>query len=155
MGLDMYLSATKYHSKGLSKMDNELEAYESLKKALNCDEFISDNLGFIKSAVEVAYWRKVNSVHQWFVDNCQNGEDDCRKAYVSREKLIELRDICQEILADHSLAEELLPTQSGFFFGSTEFDEYYFSDLEDTVQQLNNALVNVPEGWDFEYQSSW
>lgn len=155
MGLDMYLSATKYQSKFWADKNEAQEQYEQMKNLLGCNDFISNNLGSIRSTVEVAYWRKVNSVHQWFVDNCQNGKDDCHKSYVSREHLIELRDICQAILADHSLAEELLPTQSGFFFGSTEFDEYYFSDLEDTVTQLNNVLVNVPDDWDFEYQSSW
>lgn len=155
MGLDMYLSATKYQSKFWADKNEAQEQYEQMKNLLGCNDFISNNFDSIHSTVGIAYWRKVNSVHQWFVDNCQNGIDDCRKSYVSRQDLIKLRDICQAILADHSLAEELLPTQSGFFFGSTEFDEYYFSDLKDTVTQLNNVLVNVPDDWDFEYHSSW
>jgi hypothetical protein len=88
------------------------------------------------------------------VDNCQNGEDDCREAYVSRERLTELRDLCKEVIADHSKADELLPTQQGFFFGSQEYDEGYFSDLELTVKILENAL-SMSDEWDFGYQSSW
>lgn len=26
---------------------------------------------------EIAYWRKANAIHRWFVDNVQNGTDDC------------------------------------------------------------------------------
>ena len=103
---------------------------------------------------EVGYWRKANAVHQWFVDNCQNGEDDCRQAYVSREALTTLRDLCQQVLNDHSLAEELLPTQAGFFFGSTEYDEYYFGDLADTIRIIDDAL-SCGDEWTFAYQSSW
>jgi hypothetical protein len=86
----------------------------------------------------------------------QNGEDDCRPAYLMREQLIELDTLCEQVLANHDLAEELLPTESGFFFGSTEYDEYYFGELEDTREIIKRALA-IPDGWnmDFEYQSSW
>jgi hypothetical protein len=40
------------------------------------------------------------------------------------------------------LAEELLPTQSGFFFGSTEYNGYYFSDITDCKQQFTKLLKN-------------
>lgn len=46
----------------------------------------------------VGYWRKTNHIHNWFVQNVQNGEDDCDTYIVSREKLIELRDACQQVL---------------------------------------------------------
>jgi hypothetical protein len=73
---------------------------------------------------------------------------------VSRETLTELLDLCKQVLADHSKAEELLPNQEGFFFGSTNYDELYFSDLEDTVAILENCLT-MDHSWDFHYQSSW
>lgn len=40
------------------------------------------------------------------------------------------------------LAEELLPTQSGFFFGSTEYNGYYFLDITDCKQQFTKLLKN-------------
>jgi hypothetical protein len=104
--------------------------------------------------MKVGQWRKSNQIHAYFVDNCQGGEDDCRESYVDREKVEELLDLCKKVLADHSLAEELLPAQSGFFFGSTDYNEWYFSDLEDTVSILENCLT-MDESWSFYYQSSW
>jgi len=107
-------------------------------------------------SLEAAYWRKSNQIHKWFVDNVQDGEDNCEEYYVDREQLQELVDLCKQVLADHSKAEELLPGQEGFFFGGTEYDEWYFQDIEHTVEMLEELLSN-PENDDYEfyYQSSW
>jgi hypothetical protein len=73
---------------------------------------------------------------------------------VERAQLEELRGLCREVLADHDRAEELLPTQSGFFFGETAYDEYYFEDLEHTEKELTRLLeMNTDDG--FYYHSSW
>jgi hypothetical protein len=55
-----------------------------------------------------------------------------------------------------SLAESQLPTQAGFFFGGTEYDESYFEGIQYTIDILQKVL----EETDFEkqiitYQSSW
>lgn len=59
-----------------------------------------------------------------------------------------------QIVADPRVAEELLPPQSGFFFGNEDYDQWYWQDLELTVKQIDRALA-MPEDWSFEYQSSW
>lgn len=49
--------------------------------------------------ITVAYWRKVNAVHAWFVRECQDGVDECEYSDpISREKLTELRDTCKTVL---------------------------------------------------------
>lgn len=133
------------------------------------------------------YWRKANAVHQWFVDNVQDGNDDCGRYYVSREQLQELLDICTKILnaselvdgdvnngysiengkrtdhiikgkviKDSSVAQENLPTQSGFFFGGTDYDEWYYRDIEHTKKELERVLANKDDDYgEFEYHSSW
>ena len=103
---------------------------------------------------ELGYWRKANAIHQWFVDNVQDGVDECQESYVTTEQLQQLLDTVKQVQADHALAPTLLPTESGFFFGSTEYDRYYFEDLEDTRHILEGA---VTEGGDavFFYNSSW
>ena len=106
--------------------------------------------------VEVAYWRKANAVHKWFVDYVQNGVDRCEEHMVTTGELMHLVDTCKKVLADNELAESLLPTTSGFFFGSTDYDEYYFEDLQLTVDQIEEALAkHTEEGTNFFYQSSW
>ena len=50
---------------------------------------------------------------------------------------------------------ELEPT-AGFFFGNTEKDEYYYSDIERTVDILNSLLASAQdEAYSFYYQASW
>jgi hypothetical protein len=48
----------------------------------------------------------------------------------------------------------LLPTQSGFFFGSTEFDEWYWQDVKSTIEIIDKCL-KMDDTWSFKYQSSW
>ena len=71
-----------------------------------------------------------------------------------RVDLKNLADTVDQVLADHSLASELLPTQGGFFFGDIDYGEYYFEDLELTKKICKTALADA-EGGDFYYEASW
>lgn len=111
------------------------------------------NIGGKIDGTEIGYWRKANQIHNWFVENCQGGVDDCRDHGVYHEDLEELKKICEEILRNPKEAENLLPTQEGFFFGSTEYDDWYIQDLKDTIEIINRALS---QDFDyFLYHSSW
>ncbi len=150
MGLDMYLKAEKY----LSNYDfrpEEKVTNNAVKAAVGLDEYDSVDSS-VTVSVTVGYWRKANQIHKWFVDNCQDGVDECQDAYVSRDNLIELLEICNKALETKDAS--LLPPASGFFFGSTDIDEWYWQDLEQTKFILNKAL-SLDESWDFNYRSSW
>lgn len=54
-------------------------------------------------SISVGYWRKANAIHQWFVDNCQDGIDDCRSVIVEREQLQTLKSLCETILLEHQV----------------------------------------------------
>jgi len=103
---------------------------------------------------EIGYWRKANAIHKWFVDNVQQGKDECQVSNVSRDQLQKLLEVVNTVLNNQSKATELLPPQKGFFFGSQEIDEWYFKDLKDTKVFVENAL-KLDENWDIFYQSSW
>ena len=47
---------------------------------------------------EAGYWRKANQIHSWFVQNVQNGEDDCGNYYVELDKLKELYELVKTVL---------------------------------------------------------
>ena len=106
----------------------------------------------------VAYWRKANMIHKWFVDNFADGNDDCRWIFVPKKSLIELRDLCKQILAlpagknrdENAMA--ILPTQDGFFFGGTDIGDWYYDDLQYTVDALKDV-----EKYDsaYRYSASW
>ena len=106
--------------------------------------------------LDVGYWRKANQIHAWFITNCStDGVDDCNTLYVSKKQLLTLKGICEQVLTNHDLAAELLPTQAGFFFGCTEYDEYYYNDIEDTLEILNKLDLSEENHNDFYYRASW
>jgi hypothetical protein len=141
-----------------------LNAERYLWSHVDVDTTLSENIGQLVGlpadgriktiTVEAGYWRKANQIHNWFVANVQEGKDECQESHVSREQLKELREVCQKVLDNNELAEQLLPTKEGFFFGGKDYDQWYFDDLKETIEVIDNALA-MPEQWDFNYRSSW
>jgi len=157
MGLDMHLQRETYLS-NYPKRDEET----SLRQRVGITGI--DDAHIIPSRIititeEIAYWRKANAIHGWFVREIQGGVDECQRADVRLEQLKELKSLCERVLENNSLAEELLSPQSGFFFGSYDIDEWYLDGLEYTRDMLND-LFNEPKPDDdywttYHYQSSW
>jgi hypothetical protein len=152
MGLDMYLYKKTYIRQGdFYKPESVNEVI--VKTGGEIDKKIDPKK--IKYVVEEAgYWRKANQIHRWFVENVQKGTDDCGSYWVSREQLEELLGLCKRVKENHSLADELLPSTSGFFFGGTEYDEWYYNDIESTIKIIEECLSDG-DADDFEYSSSW
>lgn len=38
-------------------------------------------------------------------------------------------------------ASETLPTMAGFFYGSTDYDEWYLDDVKDVIEHLKNDII--------------
>jgi hypothetical protein len=160
MGLDMYLEAKKYvgqnnWSNGEPTPNPEYTALVSL-----APKGLTDNLQFggASVALTVGYWRKANAIHGWFVDTLAGGVDECQEIYVPREKLVELRELCASVIKQPAMAGEILPPQSGFFFGSSEIDEWYLNDMQLTIDIIDKVLSAIHEddyGWSFSYHASW
>jgi len=165
MGLDMYLSARKYINKidwnlldvnsDTSYAEATFPQWNNIVEAAGLDHVANANdIYGVNVSVNCAYWRKVNAVHNWFVQNVQNGEDDCGEYYVSHDKLKELLTTARQALF-HKDPKEFVPV-GGFFFGSTDIDEWYWHGVKDTIKQLSK-LTELPdfEELSFYYQSSW
>jgi len=150
MGLDMYLRLRKVHT---------YQNQESFDNAYGSDWKLSE------STYTVCDWRKANAIHKWFVDHVQGGKDDCGRYPVTVENLHKLRADCMAALTyynegDPEGAAAYLPTASGFFFGCTDYDEYYADDLRTTIQVCSKLIKTIesPDRRDFlsvEYESSW
>ena len=150
MGLDMYLDKRTY----VKQWDHIDEAKQYKVEVTRGGEPTNIDPKKVKYIIEEAgYWRKANAIHKWFVDNIQDGVDDCRDAYAERRDLQTLLDLCRIVIIDKSKAEQLLPSSSGFFFGNTEYDEWYYNDIQDTIEILEKALED--EDGDYYYSSSW
>lgn len=186
MGLDMYLTKKTYVKNWDHMGDKEKHAITVSQNGKPVDHIQPERISYIEE--EIGYWRKANAIHAWFVENVQEGKDDCETYYVSGDDLKSLLADVQEVLASSELidgvihvgstrskntggewepiledgkivdnanvAEEVLPTTKGFFFGSTDYDEYYIADLKDTKRIIEQALKDREHGSIY-YSSSW
>lgn len=179
MGLDSYLYKRTY----ISPYDKDKKLAIKLTEKDGKKNLIEpEKLRYVEE--EIAYWRKANHIHNYFVKHCGNEVDECQDIHVSKEDLAELISRCGIILNNKdniiekeipvtylngdtrmetvrylkniTNAEDLLPTTSGFFFGSTDYDEYYLQDLEKTVEMLAPYLKEKND-WSvgFVYRASW
>ena len=154
MGLDMYLTKKTY-VKNWNHMSDD-EKHNVSVEGKSAKEIKPERITHIEE--EIGYWRKANQIHSWFVQNAQNGNDDCGSHYVSVELLEQLLAVCKKVEEDNELASILLPTQQGFFFGGYEYDEWYFEQLEETVEIIDGILTEMKENdayYEFYYESSW
>ena len=103
------------------------------------------------------YYRKVNFLFAYFEN--KGKMVDQYYAFVDREDIEDIIHKCKEILeaknkgdnldegeTAEDLANSLLPTQSGFFFGSTDYDKWYFHDVKDCLNQCKKYLKLLKDG---------
>jgi hypothetical protein len=194
MGLDMYLSKRHYVQ---NWEHNGPERQHKITVEIGGKphpHIKTDKISYIIE--QVAYWRKANQIHEWFVQHCQEGRDECQESYVTLAQLQELYDTCVlvrdnsklkdgtvnngasitldpvsgqmvetpitadgKIIEDSSVAEDLLPTASGFFFGGTDYDQSYMQDILNTIEMLKPELEAKYENGFYEpeyyYRASW
>jgi hypothetical protein len=158
MGLDMYLEVrrstrttdwTPQGEKFVNQLGRDILDISGLR------ELAGEESYYVTTETTAIYWRKVNAIHKWFVDNIGGGVDECQRMYVKRKDLEDLRDLVKDVLIHRDKASIALPTESGFFFGNTEYDQWYWSDLEYTARELDRVLANTRDTDDFYYQASW
>ena len=162
MGLDQYLTAKKYVSKWdySGGFDNRVitQEFQDLLPMDTPDITRYGQYAGITVEYPVGYWRKANAIHNYFVQTLGEGVDECQEMYVPRETLSDLRERCQDVIASsdmEQMAQEVgLETVSGFFFGDTEYGEWYREDLKLTVEICDHVL-KLPEEYSLHYQASW
>lgn len=100
-------------------------------------------------------FRKTNCLVSWFEHNLASITNlkDCEMQNVTpyeitKEEIEYLLNDIDTVLSDHTVADEILPTCSGFFFGSTEYDELYY----DKLNFVKDELKRILKEFDFENQ---
>ena len=107
--------------------------------------------------VEEITYRKFNWFRNWVINNTiLTHESDCEEVIISKDKLQELLDVCEDVLKDKNpkVAEELLPVLGGFFFGTYDYDEWYYESVQivrDDVKRIlnkgNSVIEVIYEDW--------
>jgi hypothetical protein len=173
MGLDMYLNRRIF----VWNDQKDSLTITGLKSKVNPEKvtYIIEEAGYWRKANAIHKWF-VDHVQKGN-DDCKAyyvSKEDLQKLLDTVNKVLEASELIDgtvhngtmyskgkakkivehgKIIKDPFVAKVLLPTSEGFFFGSTDYDQYYYQDLVDTKKILEEAL-KVEEG-DFEYHSSW
>lgn len=171
MGLDIFIYRAK--REGLAKRQariKEIEEEEDLIYSLGREEFekpeIQEQLKALQKEYEevrpykeVAYFRKANLLVRYF-----NYKENCTYQELSKEKVESLVEDCQKVLDLYQKyqgeditdkLEELLPTTSGFFFGRTDYDKWYFKDVENVLNEFTKILTTTNWRSEIVYLYCW
>ena len=90
---------------------------------------------------EIYTWRKFNALQNYMEINFGKGTDiNCKDIELGREDVRNLLSILIQVSDDHSLAEKLFPNTTGFFYGSQEYDESYFDEVDRSIETFRTAL---------------
>lgn len=160
MGLDIYFYSRKMELENVEELHKAEERIEEIYSIEDAGQFQAHRAELeelrlkvkeMYSRTQVAYFRKVNFLMPFF-----NYEGNCEYVEIERTKVEELVDTCKEILdlnkksgedfTEYCIgkwkkdAKAKLPTTSGFFFGSTEYDEYYLLDVQEVYDTFKNVL---------------
>lgn len=90
------------------------------------------------------YFRKVNCIYGYCAN--RNLIEDGEVAMLDHEQMLDILNRAKEILSQPTKEEqlekgkELLPTQGGFFFGNTYYNEWYLNDIAEIVGKLRCML---------------
>jgi hypothetical protein len=160
MGLDMYLYKKTYVQNWEHNPPEQHHQIEIKRGGVLRTDIKPNRICYITE--QVAYWRKFNALHGWFINNCGGGVDECQDISVDEEKLKELLETLKEVSSNFTKADELLPPTQGFFFGSDEVDEYYKEEVNSTIKIIEDLLEENEQSkeyglysGDFEYRASW
>ena len=174
MGLDQYLTKRKFFWSDEEKPKAVIQLEKQFKWKINEVELEAI---YWRKSNQIHKWFVMNV--QEGEDDCGNYELNKEKLeellavvtkvidsielidwekYMSKKfndwKLIEV-ERTQKIVKDSSVAEELLPNWGWFFFGSTDYDEWYYNDLVNTKKDIEGTLADHIEWMYYSYHSSW
>ena len=160
----MYFYARKTTYKSFSKWDkpdraDETNYPEDLK---TFSAYIYDrNFKSVQTETryQIGYFRKFNALHSYIVKTFANGIDNCQDIILYKKDVEQIKKVLDEVLNVHQQAEkakEILPTQSGYFFGGTDYDEFYFDEVKVAANLMQSFLDNFDfENYQLVYRASW
>ncbi len=130
---------------GYGQERSEKDGFVDVYTPVSSDEWVKQMTRIIDShyTPSICYFRKVNFIFAYFEN--EGLMVDEYFAFMDKNTCLDIIEKCKLVLEDHSRAEELLPTQGGFFFGSTDYDDYYFDDVKDVMDELTEKALPIYE----------
>lgn len=136
----------------VNEQSNIADAMNVVREYYPTDQEDKWELMLPESGKNKYYFRKVNCLYGYALNNDLFEDEGCI-ALFDHETMVEILDRAKEILSQDTdekkleKGEELLPTQGGFFFGSTDYDNYYLTDIQEVVDKFEGMIAE----WDDAY----
>lgn len=144
MGLDIYFFLRK---KTISSSDDKRLKTQDIENSQNLKK--------------CAYFRKVNFLIPHFnYKDKDNNTYNCEYVKIDKKQIRHLITKCKKILSQyekkHTIDENILPTQTGFFFGSDMYDEEYIEKVNNVLNTFNDIYAMIDEEYyDILMYCSW
>ncbi len=168
MGLDMYFSRRTYVSSFRSTRDADGKWGErdvnNMELKFDDADLSHINLKNVRYIEELfGEFRKFNALHAYVVDNFGGGKDECQIIYLDIDDIIQIQEVLSLVkeslsIGDKVIAGQTLPPSEGFFFGSTDIDEWYENDVKEAVEVFGKVIEEhsiVGHNASYTYQASW
>ena len=98
-----------------------------------------------KEKEELGYFRKVNFLIKFFKDVRNRNP-----IKIDKKEVEGLLNLCNIVLKyhdenpnDQAVANKILPSQDGFFFGSTDYDEHYYDSVKEVKEFIETKLLKA------------
>ena len=95
MGLDMYLYKKTYVQNWEHNPPEQHHQIEIKRGGVLRKDIKPNRICYITE--QVAYWRKFNALHGWFVENCGGGVDECQQIHVGEDNMKELLETLKKV----------------------------------------------------------
>lgn len=140
MGLDIYIDVANRETRDEVITKNQ-EIHKRNDKAF---EERGDNAEFeptidIPSTQEY-YFRKFNALVDWVEKNV-GALDNCKDLELNEDNIKSLQATLNNLTPQNCANE--FPTRSGFFFGSQDYDEWYWEDIKTAKKMCNDILAQT------------
>ena len=166
MGLDIYFHKTKRSE--WNEVKSKIDAFNELPEEEQTKQYESETYPTKDfNPDDIGYFRKVNFLMEFF-----HYEGNCEYQEISKGELEALQEACLEVSkmkpekvvyikaehqwesdrvekvlseADQERCAEILPTQAGFFFGNTAYNQWYLDDVKDVLAWVTGVLKELAD----------
>lgn len=106
-----------------------------------------------KKQVEFSYYRKFNALQGYFekYHNLENGG----VVHLSLKEVEDIPALLNEVDYNPDRGPDILPTYRGFFFGTYEYDNFYYSDVSQATSDFRHAKFIDFDKYNLYFTSNW
>lgn len=115
----------------------EVDALDKAKTVQDVEAWFNGIVWKLFRKPNAAYFRKVNSIYGYFSDRLED-----EMCVVTKSDIVDIMNKATQVLSEHDeeTSKGLLPTRGGFFFGNTDYGDWYYQDMINILNKFGKLL---------------